>query len=122
MTTFQATLDFSQNLPPAAQEKIADGMQRADEHADPKWRHVFDASVLAAAKKHQEFTSDEVLDELALLPNAPSTHNLSAIGPAMKRAAQMGIISRTKKCVRSKVPHKAGNWHSVWRSNYWSGS
>lgn len=109
MNALQFALDFSQRLPATAQARIADGMQRADEHADERWKHIFDAAVLLAAQKHRELTSDEVLAEIERMPNAPATHNLAAIGPAMKRAAQMGILRRTERFCRSKRPEKNGN-------------
>ncbi|KAA6459671.1 hypothetical protein DYQ86_16260 [Acidobacteria bacterium AB60] len=118
----QYSLDFTQKVPPAAQERIAAGMKQADENADPKWRHIFDACVLAAAKKKREITSDDVLAEVEALPNAPSTHNLAAIGPAMKRAAQMGVIARTDRFSRSARPEKNGNLHAVWLSKFYSES
>lgn len=114
----QYALDFTQKVPLATQERIADGMRRADENADMRWKHIFDGAVLAAARKKAEITSDDVLAELETLPGAPSTHNLSAIGPAMKRAAQMGIIRPTDRFVRSRVKHKNGNAHLVWVSRY----
>lgn len=119
--TFQATLDFTSKLPPAVQERIAEGMKRADENADDRWKHIFDACVLAAAKKKPEITSDDVLSEIEALLDPPETHNLAAIGPAMKRAAKMGILVSTGRVERSKRPTKNGNLHSVWRSNYFTG-
>lgn len=118
----QFHLDFSQKVPPAIQERIRDGMRRADENADDRWKHVFDGCVLAAARKKREITSDDVLAELEALPGAPSTHNLAAIGPAMKRAAKMGILARTDRFVRSKAKQKNGNLHNVWLSNYYAGA
>lgn len=118
----QFALDFTQKVPPATQERIADGMRRADENADVRWKHIFDGAVLAAARKKPEITSDDVLAELETLPGAPSTHNLAAIGPAMKRAAQMGILARTDRCVRSRIGHKNGNLHAVWVSKYFAGA
>lgn len=115
----QFHLDFTQKLPPAVQEAIREGMARADEHADGRWRHVFDACVMAAAKKNLVITSDDVLAEIEALPSPPRTHNLSAIGPAMCRAAQMGVIAPTEKVVRSARPEKRGNYHKAWRSNYY---
>lgn len=114
----QYALDFSGKLPPRAQA----GMAQADENAELRWKAVFDACVLAAARKKPEITSDDVLAELESLPDAPSTHNLAAIGPAMKRAAQMGIIKPTDRFVRSKVPHKNGNAHLVWLSKFYQPS
>lgn len=115
----QFSLDFTGKLPSETQEKIADGMKRADDNADQRWKHVFDGCVLAAARKKQEITSDDVLEEIAALPDPPQTHNLAAIGPAMKRAAQMGVLARTDRFCRSRVPHKNGNLHNIWRSNYY---
>jgi hypothetical protein len=112
----QFDLDFTGNLPPSAQA----GMAAVDSNANEKWRHIFDACVLAAAKKKQEITSDDVLTELERLPNAPSTHNLAAIGPAMQRAAEMGILRGTGRVERSKRKGKNGNIHSVWHSNYYA--
>lgn len=112
-------LDFTEKRPPAVQDAIADGMGRADQNADGRWKHIFDACVLASARKKPEITSDDVLAEIEALPDSPSTHNLSAIGPAMKRAADMGVISPTEKVVRSERPEKRGNYHKAWRSNYY---
>ncbi len=108
----QFTLDFSQRLPAAAQE----GMARADANADPRWRHIFDGCVLAAARKRAELTSDDVLEELEALPEPPGTHNLSAIGAAMLRAEKMGLIVATEAVKRSQRKEKKGNLHRVWRS------
>lgn len=118
----QFALDFTQKLPPETQEKIRAGMEQADRNANEKWKHIFDACVLAAARKKAEITSDDVLTEIEALPEAPSTHNLAAIGPAMKRAALMGVIKRTDRTVRSTRKEKNGNLHAVWISCYFGGS
>lgn len=110
--------DATKGLPQKTADAIADGMQRCDENADGRWRHIFDACVLAAARKKSEITSDDVLTEIEALPNPPDTHNLAAIGPAMMRAKQMGVISSTDRVVRSKRPGKHGNRQNVWASNY----
>ena len=112
----QYALDFTAKLPPAAQARIADGMAAADEHADERWKHFFDGCVLAAARKKPEITSDDALDEMETLPKPPGTHNLAAIGPAMRRAENMGILINTGRNVRSKKLGKNGNLHIVWRS------
>jgi hypothetical protein len=113
----QYSIDFSGRLPVSAQE----GMARADANADVRWKHFFDACVLAAARKKPEITSDDVLEEITALPDPPETHNLSAIGPAMKRAAAMGVLARTDRVVRSSVTHKHGIRHSVWLSKVFQG-
>lgn len=112
----QFSLDFTQKLPPPVQERIHDGMQQADENASAQWKHFFDGCVLAAARKKAEITSDDVLAEVEALPNPPDTHNLAAIGPAMKRAATMGILAYTDRVKRSTRPEKHGNRQNVWIS------
>lgn len=119
MADHQFQLDFSQRLDPAAQERIADGMKRADDGANEFWKHIFDGCVLAAARKKAELTSDDVLAEIEALPNAPETRSLVAIGPAMVRAAQMGIITRTDRVKRSERPEKHGNRQNIWLSRYY---
>ena len=122
MSTFQFDLDFTTKRPPAVQEKIAEGMKAADDHADGRWKHWFDAAVLAAARKKPELTSDDVIAELELLPDRPSTHNLAAIGPAMRRAQGMGILEHTDGLKRSERPEKNGNLHRIWRSKVFQAS
>lgn len=117
----QYSLDWSAKRPPEVQEKIAQGMQQADDNANERWKHIFDACVLAAARKKAEITSDDVLTEIEALPNPPDTHNLSAIGPAMNRAAKMGVIVATEKIIRSERPEKKGNYHRAWQSKYFTG-
>lgn len=114
----QFALDFTQRMPPAVQERTAAGMRQADENADERWKHIFDACVLAAARKKPELTSDDVLTEIEALPNPPETHNLAAIGPAMKRAAAMGILKCTDRVKRSERPEKHGNRQNVWLSKF----
>lgn len=122
MSTQQYSLDWTEKRPPEVQAAIQDGMAKADANADPKWRHIFDACVLAAAKKKPEITSDDVLTEIEALPSHPETHNLSAIGPAMNRAWKMGVIHPTTRTVRSKRAGKNGNLHVIWKSNYFGGN
>jgi hypothetical protein len=118
----QFALDFTQKLPPATQARIAEGMQAADEHADERWRHIFDACVVAAARRLKELTGEDVQDELDKLPNPPETHNLSAIGPALKRAVKMGVIGYTGQMRRSLRPEKHGRHQHVWASKYYEGA
>ncbi len=114
MSTQQFDFDFSGRLPVSAQI----GMKQADDNANEKWRHIFDACVLAAAKKKPFITSDDVLTEIEALPNPPATHNLSAIGPAMQRGGKMGILRATGRHERSQREEKHGNLQQVWESLY----
>lgn len=122
----QFALDFTSKRPPAVQEKIAAGMQQADEHADPFWKVVLNGCILAVARRQKELSVDDVIWELervnferiaAKLPIV-DTHHLCAIGPAMKRAFKDGVLSPTGRVTRSKIPGKNGNLHAVWRSNF----
>lgn len=116
----QFALDFTekQTLPPAAQARIQAGMQQADDNANERWKHIWDGCVLAAARRLHELTSDDVLEEFEKLKHAPGTHNLAAIGPAMKRAWKMGVLKPTDRVVRSTRPEKNGNRHNIWVSTY----
>jgi hypothetical protein len=116
-TPQQFDLDFSQKLSPAAQI----GMQQADENADHFWRRMIDAAIVAVARKMQEFTVDDVLDEMEKIPNCPSTHSLAALGPAMSRARKDKIVTPTNRVQRSRRALKHGNRHNVWVSNYFGG-
>jgi len=109
-------LDFDGKHSPQTQAAIA----RCDANADPQWKHFWDGCVLAAARKQSEITSDDVLAEFETLPRPPGTHNLAAIGPAMKRAARMGVLRATDRTVRSRRPEKQGNLHVVWESRVYA--
>jgi hypothetical protein len=115
----QEWIDPHPRRDPEVQAKIDAAMRAADEHADDKWKHIFDACILMASTKHAEITVDDVIAEMEKLPNPPSTHNLSAIGSAMKRAAKMGVLTYTDRVQRSNRPEKNGNRHNVWISNYY---
>lgn len=108
----QVEFDFSGRAPVSAQI----GMKKARKNADEKWLAIFDACVLAAARKKPEITSDDVLVEMEALPIKPQTHTLAAIGPSMMRAAHMGIIRGTNRVNRSLRPEKHGNRQNIWES------
>jgi hypothetical protein len=113
----QTTFDFSVSLPAPAQEAITEAIQRVDDCANKDWKIVFDQCVIDAAHKKSEITSDDVLAEWEAIPNRPSTHNLAAIGPAMKRAAREGVLTSTNRVERSARAVKHGIRHTIWASN-----
>ena len=115
----QMALDFTGRWSPALQATVAAGMQQADDHAAPEWHHLFDACLVAVARRMPEFTSDDVLNEMDRLARRPQTHNLSAIGPAMKRARTLGVMEATDRVRRSQRPEKHGNRQNIWRSRYY---
>lgn len=108
----QYQIDFSGKLPVSAQI----GMAQADENADERWKHLWDGCVLAVARKKEYLTADDVLAEFERLHKQYLTHNLSAIGPAMKRAQEMGILKATNEFKRSERIEKKGNLQRVWMS------
>ena len=109
------SLDFDQRLPVSAQR----GMQKADLNACPEWRYMVDHAIVAVARKQETLTVDDVITELGEIPHCPKNHSLDALGPAMVRAAKMGVITSTGRRERSWRLEKHGNWHSVWSSNYY---
>lgn len=118
MSDFQPSFDWTQKLPPAVQERIASGMQQADDNARSEWKRITDGAILQVARRNQEFTVDDVLSELESIPNKFQTHNLAALGPRMKEVAKtLKYMTATDKVLRSKRPKKNGNLHRVWRSN-----
>lgn len=118
----QFHLDFEARVPPAVQARIHDGMKAADDHADEKWKHIFDACVLAVARRQPELTAADVREEFEKLNHPPDTHNLSAIGPALKRAQRMGIIKGTLAMRMSNVESTHGRKLTVWESKYYEGA
>jgi hypothetical protein len=122
--SFQPTFDFTekQSLPPAVQERIAEGMQQADENANDRWKRWVDGCIQNVAIEKREFTVDDVLEKLEALPYPPSTHNLAALGPRMKEVAKtLKYMTATDRVQRSKRPEKNGNLHRVWKSNLFGG-
>lgn len=126
MTGIQFSIDFTEKRPPEVQERIAEGMQTADDHANKFWKAVFDACIENAARRKPEISVDDVLDELDKLNQdrkargleLVTTHHLCAIGPAMTRAFHAGVIAPTDRVIRSTRAVKHGNRHSVWLSNH----
>jgi hypothetical protein len=116
MTDLQFQIDFDKKLPPSAEI----GMQQADDAANEKWKRWIDGCIQNVAIEKQEFTVDDVLAKLEALPYPPSTHNLAALGPRMKRVSkELGYMTATDRVQRSKRPEKNGNLHRVWKSNLW---
>lgn len=112
----QFAIDFSGKLPVSAQE----GMARADENADSRWKRETDAAIFAVARKMPEFTVDAVLAELESLPSPFETHNLAALGPRMKEVSKtLKYMTATERVQRSKRTIAHGNLHRVWKSNLW---
>jgi hypothetical protein len=111
--TNQFQLDFDSKLPVSAQI----GMAQADLNAEPRWKREIDGCILAVARRLQEFTVDNVLEEIEALPHPFETHNLAALGPRMKEVSKtLKYMVATDRVQRSKRPASHGNFLRVWES------
>lgn len=114
----QLSIDYDSRLSVEAQL----GMAQADANADERWKRVIEGAILAVARSRPEFTVDDVLAELEKIPNAPATHNLSALGPRMVRVSkELKYMRSTGHTRRSIRPKKHGNRHTVWESLVYRG-
>jgi hypothetical protein len=76
----------------------ADGIQRADDHADGEWKEVAYNAVLLTARMRLTFTADDVWDRIEDV----TTHEPSALGPVMLRASRKGCIVPTGRYVPTR--------------------
>lgn len=113
MTLEASQVNAEHKLPPDAMA----GIEQADANAIAEWKQAIDRSVRVAANKKREITTDDVLLEFELLHASPRTYTMRAIGPAMIRAADEGIITRTDRVRRSERDGNHGNWQKIWLSN-----
>lgn len=90
---------------------------RADEHAAPDWKTAARAAVRWCASHHATFTTDEVLARLDAT-GAPRTHNPSALGPVMLRAARDGLIAKTGDMRPSRLARRHRDL-TVWATAPW---
>lgn len=71
-----------------------DAIGRAEINAAADWKAAAALAVRWCAGNLTTFTTDDVLVRLAAM-HAPSTHNLSALGPVIQAAARAGLIAKT---------------------------
>lgn len=117
----QAQLEFNP-LPPAARERIEQGMKQADDNADVRWKRVTDACILAVARQNSEFTADEVVAEIERTHTGFTTHCGSALGPRLKEVAKtLKYMAPTDRVKRSARPASHGNYLKVWESLVFQG-
>lgn len=92
----------------------ADGIARADEHANPDWKQAARRAIAACAYRYPDFTADEVWAELAEAGVDCSTHEPSALGPVFLAASRAGIIRKTGATRRTKLARRHRDL-TVWR-------
>lgn len=98
--------------PPTAKQAA---MRRVERHADSEWKLVALECVRSVCQRLDEFTSDDIADELQKHPEA-QTHTTRALGPVMVQAAHEGLCYRTDRVRNSKRDELHGQRLSVWRS------
>jgi hypothetical protein len=87
---------------------------QVEEHAFEEWKLLAYECLVECAKKHPEFTSDEVW--LALEEHDTSTHEPAAMGPIFLRGARAGIIVNTKRHRKRSVYSKRHHELTLWAS------
>jgi hypothetical protein len=100
-------------------------IKKADVHANDEWKDAMANVVYYVATIMREFTSDDVRQETAKRmkadPDFPVTHNLSALGPVMRRAEADGWIVGTTNFIPSRVVTRHSAPIKIWRSLIYKG-
>jgi hypothetical protein len=103
----------------AALDAMAEGMERVDAHASPEWKAAMQELVVEVARRHKQFTADDVF-ELAAERGVRSTHDRRAFGPVMMRAKRAGVCIKANAVA---VPSRRRSLHAspitVWDSLIW---
>jgi|WetSurMetagenome_2_1015567.scaffolds.fasta_scaffold239523_2 hypothetical protein len=97
-----------------AEIALQDSLHLVEVHANPEWREVAYQCVVAVAKRLEEFTTDQVIAELAQYP--VTTHEGRALGPVMVRAARENIIAATSRFEKSAAVSRHHTKKQIWRS------
>ena len=96
----------------AADEAVAQG----DVHSDPSFQYAALAAIHWCARRHAEFTSDDVWARMEQAGGVPSTGDNRALGAVFRQAAREGVIATTDRVVRSARVRLHGSPRRVWRS------
>jgi hypothetical protein len=90
---------------PAAEAK-ADGIQRADDHANERWKTDAYNAVRFLATAGFPFTADDVWAQLSGQGVDSSTHEPSALGPIFLKASRNKIIVKTGRLVPTRYARR----------------
>ena len=88
-------------------------IENCSAHADPSWKAAALGATMRLARQRREFTSYDVLEELAVNSNV-RTHDLRAIGAVMQQARDLGLIE-SAGLVRRNNKHTRGAT-TLWKS------
>lgn len=89
---------------------------QADIHADEAWKEAAAQVIRELASEQETLTPDDVQDRLTRDHPDVHTHNASALGGVMRRAASEGVIENTGEVVCSERPSQHRKQIRVWRS------
>lgn len=101
-----------------AKQAKAEGMSRAERNAHEEWVVFMYNVIRETARRHKQYSVDEVIERYKLYDNAPTTHNWKALGPVMRRAAKDGIheLGELLPMVRSRRKSNHNHPLNVWVS------
>lgn len=117
----QSSLDQPGDLGPQAVPDEVDRVReaaiaKADAGVTQSWRDHADEMILKTAKRLPEFTSEDVWDSGLRRPHVGSSDG-DALGPAMRRAKDAGIIEDTgRRTEKTSRPQRHNNPKRIWRS------
>lgn len=87
--------------PTEALAAMQEALARVDAAADPEWKDLAEAAVLATAISKVDFISDDVWD----VGELPATREDRALGPVFLRLKRSGAICKTGEMRPSKRSH-----------------
>lgn len=90
-----------------------EAIDRSDQNANAEWREVAYSALCTVASREQDFTADDVWDELK--GHDSTTHEPSALGPVFLRASKAKVIVKTGRQVLSRSSRRHRDL-TVWRA------
>lgn len=99
---------------PGGGKERDEAMARAYDNANQEWREAAMFAVLNTAKHMQEFTADDIW---FYMPPGIITHDNRALGPVMRLAMKIGMITTTDQFKLSNRPNLHKCPRRIWRSN-----
>ena len=91
-----------------------DGMDRAEQNADPLWKAAALQVVHDICSECPTFTADDVLERLESLE--VETHDNRALGAVMRHCAKLGLCQLTDRVQPSRLKIRHCRPVAVWRS------
>lgn len=97
-----------------------EAIARADSNANREWKTEVLDLLFEVCKTHEFLTIDDLRERILRAikedPDFPTTHNLSALGPIMRRGAKMGWMEGTEASQPSRVVTTHSRPQRVWKS------